>query len=193
MLVLLTMYVLNAQLFRTALKNAGFRSLTALAEHLGIHRNTAQYYMNGAPVLNDKLNKMLDAVSLSPREAFIRLEEDKGSVNSDIVQLADRMSAAMPGVIAVVLFGSRSRESAHKYSDFDIGVYAKKGLAHKEFLGLFRYKDEFEEESPYIIDLVNLNAVDASFRKAIRSELRFLSGSGESWLALQNETFAREK
>ena len=69
---------------------------------------------------------------------------------------------------------------------FDIGVFSKEGLSTKEFLKLFKFKDEFEDHSAYLVDLVNLNVVEHDFLKKIAVDCEFLSGSGESFIALKN-------
>lgn len=179
------MYILNTVTFRNALKSSGFSSVSDLTKHLGIHRNTAQYYLKGAPVINEKLQKMLDAVKISPKDAFIKLEEGSSAVNQDIARFADMLSRNIEGVV-VILFGSRSRGKCHKYSDYDIGVFSINNISNKDFLKLIKHKEDFEERTPYMIDLVNLNAVDKSFIKNIIKDAKFLSGSAESWLNLRD-------
>jgi len=181
------MYILDPLTFKTALESKGIKSILELSKRLNIHRNTIQYYLGGASVLNEKLEIMLQALDLDPKTAFRKVEQKISKERLELVKFADELATGTKIPLAIVLFGSRARGTAHKYSDFDIGVYSKEGFSHKDFLKLFKVKDEFEESSPYLVDLVNLNAVESDFLDRISGDWEFLAGSGESFVMLKNQ------
>lgn len=180
------MYILDPIIVKSSLKSTNIKSVVNLAKRLDIHRNTVQYYLAGAPVLNLNLEKILDGLNLTPKTAFKKIENEIQDEKKIVIKLADTISNSLPLPLAIVLFGSRAKKTAHRYSDFDIGVYSKDGLSNKDFLKLHRYKDKFEDSSPYLVDLVNLNSINSEFIKNISADMKFLSGSGESWLMLKD-------
>lgn len=179
------MYVLNQSAFKHALAKEGYRSGKELAERLKIHRNTVGAYLQGKGVLPEAFEQIIRALKLHPAEALIDIAED-----ADV----DTISRIMPLVAAlaqrlkdcsVFLFGSRAKRSAAKYSDFDLGIYSSRSLSHKEFRELVKVKDDYEEQLPYFVDLINLNSANSQFLAGIIDDLILLSGNYSDLIKLK--------
>lgn len=155
----------------------------ALARALGIHRNTIHYYLSGHGVFPEKLEKILDQLSLHPAEILIRKKSTDNPLVS-IAPLVDRLQQKFSDA-AFVLFGSRARKAARQYSDWDVGVYCQQGLTHERYRQMLREKEEWEERASYLIDVVNLNRADRDFLQSICEGWTFLGGNLGSWLELQ--------
>ncbi|HLD45683.1 MAG TPA: nucleotidyltransferase domain-containing protein, partial [bacterium] len=151
------MYVLDTSKIHAAIKDKGFGSVSALANKLKVHRNTLQYYLSGAPIINDKLDLVLNALKLELADVVIKTGQEADYPWEPIVGVVDELNKQF-SVLTFVLFGSRARESHRKYSDWDIGVYSPKGLVHKEFRKLVLLKSELVDPLPVSLDLVNLNS-----------------------------------
>lgn len=181
------MYVLDPIRFEESLKNKGYKSLSEFAANQGIHRNTIHYYLRGQPVFSKKLQQIFLALDVDPVkliiEKSIATPADKTAPIADAI---DQLQTSLPQA-AYVLFGSRARAGARRYSDWDIGVFKESGLARDEFRILKRRLDELQEASPYFIDLINLNGADELFLKNISRDWCFLAGRHRDWVALQRK------
>ena len=79
------------------------------------------------------------------------------------------LSAHLPSDIAVLVFGSRAKGGAKRYSDLDLAL---KGPARIDPSVLARLADAFEESSlPWRVDVVDYNALEPTFLAAIESDL----------------------
>jgi len=126
-----TQLVLDTEVLARAIRDAGYGSVRAFADALGLHRNTVGNYLNGQTALPDALERMLIALQLEPRDV-LRLERRSRRVPGlEVAGLVDDLHRALPDAV-YVLFGSRARGTAKRYSDFDLGVYRADGLV---FLG----------------------------------------------------------
>jgi hypothetical protein len=183
-------HVLDAEKVARRLKDKGWGSLTALAHALGLHRNTLHYYLSGKPVFSAALEKLFAALDLDPAVAVVKKSffAAPGEIAA-IAPLVDTLHAAFPQT-TYVLFGSRAEGCARRYSDFDIGVFAAVGLKHELFRKLLRIKTDWEEDSPYFIDLVNLDRADPEFLRRISRGWKFLAGRQQDWMMLQNKAAA---
>ena len=179
------MYVLNNSLFRKALAAKGFSSARQVAAKLKIHRNTVGAYINGKAVLPDAFEQMINLLNLHPGEALVDIRSDTyDNVISKIMPLVDNLCKARPGM-TVFLFGSRAKGSAAKYSDFDLGLYSSSGIAHKEFLELVKIKDDYEENLPFFVDLVNFTSAKTTFLQSILNDLVLLAGTRTDFFKLK--------
>lgn len=169
------------------MKEQGYPSIGALAKDLGLHRNTIHYYLSGHGVFPAAFEKLLSRLRLKPAEILIQSEESSLSPLEPIAPLISQLQEEFPSV-AFVLFGSRARQKAQKYADWDIGIYAEKGLFHEIYRSMIQKKGDFEESSPYKIDLVNLNRADNDFLRQASKGSVFLGGSLTSWIALNKRS-----
>ena len=177
------MLVLDGARFREAVKVSGYHSLGELARSLGIHRNTIHYYLSGHRVLPPQLEKMVRAVGLKPVDIFVEKERESATSRNEIAPVVDQLHREFPE-ITFVLFSSRVGAKAHRYSDWDIGVFSRTGLPHVTYRTLLKKKAELIETTPLMVDLVNLNRADLSFLKEISRNWIFLTGHQQDWLEL---------
>lgn len=182
------MYIIDSERFQQALRERGYRSIGALAKALGIHRNTIHHHLSGNGVFPDGLERMLEALDLSPADIIIQREPGEHPLER-IAPVIDALHASFPEV-TFILFGSRARRNARKYSDWDVGVYASDGLAHERYRKIVQRADELAEGLPFDIDIVNFNHADEAFLAEASRGWRFLSGRLSDWYALQRKVAA---
>lgn len=181
------MYVLNLNSIKAAMARRGIRGFTALARRTGVHRNTiGRFVWKREPVLPESVSRILDELELSPAQALERVEERAADATASgaLAGLVDELVELCPKA-AYVLFGSRARGDARRYSDFDIGVFSTEGVQMGQYLGLLDVKERHEDNLPWFVDLVNLNNADVQFLQSIAADLRFLAGRQGDWQALQ--------
>lgn len=180
------MYALDKTVFYHAMARSGFRSVQSLADFLGVHRNTIQYYLSGKPALSATLGRILDVLGLRLQSAIIHVNREQPSGFEPVAELVDRLHVLFPDV-TLVLFGSRSRGKHARYADWDIGAYRAKGLPHARYRDILLRLREEEELLPFFLDLVNLNRADRAFLANISRSWIFLTGSQRDWLHLQRK------
>jgi predicted nucleotidyltransferase len=176
------MYILNRQRFHEAMEQRGFSSIEQLSRFVGVHRNTIHYYLSAVRVIPDGLERLLDALSLSAAEAIFReLPKTSDEPLETIAPLVDLLAQA-ESRCCYVLFGSQAKGTGRKYSDFDIGVYAETGIDHDCFIRLMGINEDWEEQSPVLVDLVNLRKDEEEFLMNIAKDAVFLGGSFVQWM-----------
>lgn len=180
------MYIINTEKFLEAMKGKGFATIGALAKVLRIHRNTIHYYLSGHGVFPEKLNQIFSTLDLKPEEVLTSNELPRYKKLEPIVGLVDSLEKKFPQV-TFVLFGSRAKQTAQKYADWDIGVFSAEGITHVFYRQIRKQLGDLAEHSPFNIDLVNLNNADSDFLKAIAGHWIFLGGKLKDWLALQQK------
>ena len=168
------MYALNIKNIRNSAKIQGYKNLKSLIEKTGLHRNVLNRYIAGAPVLPDSVTKIIRTLGLNIEKAIIWQELTDSKLDI-ILPLANQIHFSYPNV-SVFLFGSRSRGKARKYSDFDICVFSKNHISLDEYLKILSIKEDFEDQSSFFVDCVNLHNADKSFLKNIFPDLRLLAG-----------------
>lgn len=180
------MYILDSRRFQKALKESGFRSIGELAKSLGMHRNTIHYYLSGRGVFSEKLDKIIHSLNLKPYDVLID-EEDKARLPFEkIAPMIDELQKEFSDV-AFILFGSRSRRSAHKYSDWDIGVYRKGGLSHKDYRRVVKRAGDLSEDLPFFVEIINFNKASGLFLREASKGWTFLAGRLKDWLDIQRK------
>jgi predicted nucleotidyltransferase len=177
------MYILNMQAIKVAARKMGFGGVKPLLEHLGFHRNALDRFSRGAGVLPESIERVLAALNLPIQEGLIQQQETLG-VAEEIMPLVEEMHKKHPN-ISFFLFGSRAKGRARKYSDFDLGVYAKEGVPLAEFLQILEEKEAFEDVAPQRIDCVNLNNATSDFLRDIAPDLRLLAGYDRDTVAIK--------
>lgn len=177
-------YVIDKTRFQRAMRERGFRSLEQLVRFAGVHRNTAHYYLAGAPVVPPKLEKLLDSIGLQPGDCFVPAKTAKQQHLTRVAAVVDQLVIQHPRC-CYVLFGSRATGQASQWSDFDIGVYSSTKLPLKTFLALMKRKETLAEDLPVEIQLVNLNHADHAFLRGIMPGLRFMGGLYGEFLTLK--------
>ena len=185
------MYVIDPHALEKAMADNGYPTLQALADAMGVHRNTLHYYLKGQSIFPKAINDLLDRLNLSPAQAIRKKAVARHRVWSAIAPIVDRLTKEFPAV-AWVMFGSRARGDERKYSDWDLGVFAKKGIEHRQYVNMRVRLAELMEATAYLADLTNLSVADREFYDTVASDLAYLGGSFTEWLALQERIESNE-
>ncbi|OGQ26686.1 MAG: hypothetical protein A3B79_07320 [Deltaproteobacteria bacterium RIFCSPHIGHO2_02_FULL_50_15] len=180
------MYVIDPTAFLGALKQKGYRSIGELAHSLGIHRNTIHHYLSGHPVLPGNFSRLMEALNLKLEDALIKKGEGSFVLSEEMATLVDQLYSEFSQV-SFLLFGSRAQGRAHKYSDWDLGLFSQQDITHRHYIKMLLRKDELTEDLPYFVDLVNLNRADPSFLRKASKHWIFLTGKQKDWMALQKK------
>lgn len=183
------MHILDSKVFHKSLKDKGYRSIGEFAKSLGIHRNTIHYYLSGHGVFPESLEKIIAALGLKPHEILIEEKKGEGPMIEPIAPLVDQLQKKFADV-TFILFGSRSRGAAQKYSDWDLGVYSSKEIPHKLYRDILKFKDDIVEDLPFFVDIVNLNRADDYFLREASKYWMFLAGKLSDWVEIQRKVAA---
>jgi predicted nucleotidyltransferase len=168
------MYVLNVETLKIKARELGFGGIKPLAEHLGLHRNTLDRFVRGASVLPRSIELIITKLNIPINEALKKSDENSDN-RTAVMPLVEKIHMRCPDT-SIFLFGSRSKGTSRKYSDFDLGIFSKQGLPLHRFLGILEDKEQFEDQSPQRIDCVNLNNADNEFIRGILPDLILLAG-----------------
>ena len=90
--------------------------------------------------------------------------------------------------VCFILIGSRARGNEKKYSDFDIGVTGgTDSVSFKKHLRLQSQLDDLVEDSPYMFDLINLDAAPSWFFLDMDYDPSYIVGSRQRWKFFQGK------
>ena len=95
-----------------------------------------------------------------------------------MIQLLDKHQRIVMDILSeypyhFYVFGSRAKGTAKPFSDLDLAV--KENLLERDKV---RIKAAFEESDlPFTVDLIELNKIEASFKKHILTDFILLSNS----------------
>jgi predicted nucleotidyltransferase len=173
-------YILNKDSFLATLRASSYRSVSALAAAIGVHRNSLSNYVNGDPVFPEVLERALLALQADPATMITRVAPVLDQSPRVVAELTDRIARRDP-TACVVLFGSRARGRHKRFSDFDIGAYSKRGIPFATFSEMLSCVDDFNETSMHTAQLTNLSDADREFLREIGPDLKFLAGSNVAW------------
>ena len=137
----------------------------------------------------ESVSRLLDLLGVEIEKAIIRDPSTVQIQTEAIAGLIDSLLSA-DSKVAYVLFGSRARNRARRYSDYDIGIFSADGIDLERYLKLLGIKEEAEDDLPFFIDLVNLNNADDEFLRNISGDLQFLAGRHSDWIALRKRSAA---
>ncbi len=180
------MNVPDRAVFKQALLRTGYESIKQFAQSEGIHGNRVSDQRSGRNVLARKLGGMRYALDVTPTAAFT-LRPVGPRPQEILAPLVGALHEKYPAV-TFVLFGSRARGGARRYSDFDLGVSGNPHLDLATFLDMVESKCDLEEDLPFYVDLVNLDHADGSFLREIANDWTLLSGEQQVWLELTRRT-----
>jgi len=182
-------HIIDDKKFHTALRKKGYNSIGALSKTLGIHRNTIHYYLSGHGVFPQAFEKLIQALDLKPSDILIIKKNQSEFPFEQIASLIDQLHLKFPN-ISFILFGSRAKENASKYSDWDIGVFSYEGLPHEVYRNIVKEKNELIESLPFFVDIINLNRADKNFLIEISRDWKFLTGKVNDWIEIQRKAAA---
>lgn len=178
-------YVIDQDKFEQGVRDAGFRSVSALAQRLGVHRNSLYHYLSGKNgVYPTVLSNAFELLGIEPSEVIIRDSRRDRYDLKVISPLVDRLQSKY-SVGCYILFGSRSKKTHKEFSDFDIGLYASNKIAHDVYFDLVEYTAVLAEDLPVEVQLVDLSSATDEFLLEAIPGAKFLGGSLTNWLALK--------
>ena len=175
--------LLDGSRLRREIRSQGFSGVKEFADAVGVHRNTVGNYISGKTALPGALAQILEALDLAPAEVislFPRRRQVHGLLVSDLVESLHRVSPEA----ALVLFGSRARGAAKRYSDYDIGVFQVDALEFPIYSRMLDVVAEWNEESLVAVQLVDLTHAEVSFLEDLVEDLVLLAGSLAAWCDL---------
>lgn len=85
-----------------------------------------------------------------------------------LVILRSVLQAHLPAATKILLYGSRAKGTAKKYSDIDLAIDTGDVIPISQFTALI--SDLEESDIPYKVDIVDLHTIDESFRERIMIE-----------------------
>ena len=178
-----TQLFLDGTRLRREIRARGFSGVADFADSVGVHRNTVGSYLSGKTVLPSALARILQALDLEPDEVLSLFRRRKQVPGLPVADLVETLHVALPEA-AFVLFGSRARGAAKRYSDYDIGVYRIDPLEFAVFSRLLDAVGTWNDESLLMAQLVDLTNADALFLSGVADDLVLLAGSHAAWCAL---------
>ena len=173
-------YIIDPSTTQDAMRRKGYHSIQDLADSLGLHRNTLGDYLSGSPALPRALAMILAALELSPVQALKSSKLERRLPGIEIAELVDHLANTAPQY-SLVLYGSRARNTAKRFSDFDLGIFGQAPLSFDNFSKLLDIVEEANQNSLQTVQLVNLNSANNQFLSSIANDLIFLAGSMSSW------------
>lgn len=168
---------LNTQKLKSALESRGLNSFTELANISGIHRNTLYPYLRGEKsIYSPTILQISNFLKIDPIEFC---DSSDKSIIPEIKSIAENLISQFSNQypsLAIVLFGSRAKGNAKKYSDFDLGVTnGRKDITYKDFLSMKEHISNLADDLIYKVDLVNLDSAPEWFL----SNLLLIDKAGE--------------
>ena len=185
-----THLVLDATRLQREIHAHGFSSVQDFADSVGLHRNTVGNYLSGKTALPGALARILDALDLAPAEVLSLSQRRRHVPGLAINDLIETLHTVVPDT-ALVLFGSRARVTAKRYSDYDIGVYSSGALSFPVYSRLLDLVSTWNEQSFVMSQLVDLSRAEESFLNDIAEDLQFLAGSRAAWCDLLQQAGLR--
>ncbi len=180
-----TEIIVDASRLEKAIADRGFSSVKEFAEFIGLHRNTVGNYLSGNTSLPSGLARILAGLDLVPGDVLSLHPRPRRVSGLAIAPLIEGLRGCLP-CAALVLFGSRARGSAKRYSDYDLGVFLPDALSFEAYSRLLDHVEEWNASSLSVAQLVDLTRADGSFLRALAEDLVFLAGSHAAWCELLN-------
>lgn len=181
------MLVLNRNIFEAALEREGFSSIGELCSILKIHRNSVSRYLSGAPVLPKVLEAIFERLKINPLTALEVARKPTAETLPELNSIVGAIVRALPDA-AVILFGSRAKGTARRYSDIDLGILSKEPLSIGQLSNIRETVEKAAEDLPYQIDLVDLARADETFLDGIRGSAQFIGGNPQYMLPRHGST-----
>lgn len=172
------MHIVDSSKLRTAISDAGYSSIEEVANILNVHRNSVSRYICGAPVLPKVLEQLFSLLNLNASDLLVQ-DKDSNCFSQNTESLNKLVAAIIAKYpnVGVLLFGSRARGNARKYSDIDLGIVAGQPLEFKVWSDIRDIIDELSQDLPYLIDVVDLGRAEGKFLEEVRRDCKFLGGN----------------
>ena len=171
--------IIDTETLENLLRGRGYGSLSEFASHAGIHRNTVRKYIVGnAPIFSRGLAAISSQLGVQPWQLLKQLHDKPyEELVAKIKAIANHDKQ-----LAFVLFGSRAKKTAKKYSDWDIGVSGgSTPVESNHYLALRQEVDDAFDDFPFGVQLVNLDQAPTWFLQELNTTVQFLCGNIETF------------
>ena len=180
-------FTLDTARLQHEIRARGFSTAQQFADSVGVHRNTVGNYLSGKTALPSALARILAALDLAPADVLTLPRRSRQAPGLVLGGLIEQLHDAAPDV-AIVLFGSRARGTAKRYSDYDVGIFGSEEFGFAAFSRLLDLAATWNEASLSTVQLVDLTDAEAGFLTALSADLVFLAGSHAGWCRLLRKT-----
>lgn len=190
-------YLLDQKKFKKRLLSLGYKNLSDFAAKNGIHRNTLNDLLNGKSVFSNAFEKIVEKLEMDPLELLI--PKSRLALNIPHIDEIKSVVAALVKKnkkMAVVLIGSRSRQKAKPFSDWDLGLFSHAvPIGATDYFHCKRLAEELSEDLVRKVDVVNLNQAPLWFLENLKESCLFLDGDHDSFIYLKGvvDGIQREK
>lgn len=175
-------YGLSGDAFQRALGKLGYANSAQFARAHKINRATLNNYLQGRGPLPESFYAIADALQMDPLQLLTPTSSESDIPKLEEIAPIIKACSEVSPRIAVGLLGSRAKNIAKEYSDWDLGVTAGMcQLSTGEFLRLKQIVDDMSEDLPRAVDVLNLDAAPEWFLKGVSYMPKFLSGNESSW------------
>ncbi len=172
------MLALDKKRFAKSMSAGKIASVLDLSRRTGLHRNTINHYLAGLSVYQQGYLTLCRELDVNPHD-FV-CENRRPVIPLAVSQVIDQLTHDFSQFV-FVLFGSQARGTAKAFSDWDVGIYAAKGILHDDYLSLLVRADDLCEDKNILIDVVNLNQAGESFLLNNAKNFMYLAGSLVEW------------
>lgn len=162
--------------------SCGIGSLSELARKAGVHRSTLNHLLLGerSPI-SDSLVRIAAVLKTSPLELLGHKYADE---DENLKYLQEQLSLLVANYseLAMVLIGSRAKNKATKFSDWDIGITAgKKKIDTDLYLNIKEKILSLLDSWSYSVDVINLDSAPEWFLEEMNYSPVFLAGNKQSF------------
>lgn len=178
-----TQLQLDAPRLQSEIHKRGYATVQAFADSVGVHRNTVGNYLAGKTALPAALSKILLALDLAPADVLslpFRRRQVPGLAISDLIE---SLHTAVPQAV-FVLFGSRARGTAKRFSDYDVGVFCPVDFDFALYSRLLDQVAGWNQDALATVQLVDFARADEPFLRGLSEDMVFLAGSNTAWCEL---------
>jgi len=170
-------YQLDPIRFKAKLQELGYSSTVQFGEKHHIHRNTIRQLLDGKSVFLSSVDTIAEALKTDPLQLIMPVSEVPTSIADyhEIAPLVGRL-VSHDEKMAIFLLGSRAKQRARRYSDWDIAITRYPDpISGREYLRLKEKVSEWSEDFPRMVDLINLDQAPLWFLNEVGQPI-FLDG-----------------
>ena len=176
--------ILDNKKLGLALERKGIKSTLELSRLSGIHRNTLSPYLSGEKsIYSNAIVELSKFLETDPEQLRVEASIEADDFIIKLVEELHRNFSSNYPELSVLLFGSRAKGKARKFSDYDLGVTAgSKTISSRDFLAMKELILNQSDNFAWKVDLANLDQAPTWFLSDLGSEpTKRLVGSIESY------------
>ena len=176
------MELLDKNRLQRYLLASGIPSVLELSRRADLNKNTLLPYLQGRRgIYAEPISKIAAVLGIDPGDLCAARS------SGNFFERAARFLESRIGPDrCIVLFGSRSRNSAKPYSDFDLGIFSlNEKLSADRYLILKSDLEDHLDDEAYGADLQNLDQAPNWFLESIGNDLKLAAGSSAAFYKLQ--------